>query len=80
MKKHTEHIEHIGFPILQVARLTGLGSAEDVARAHSEGDYRVYFLGFLGGFPYLGGLQDPLAAVPRLATPRQKLPKVLQGT
>eukprot|EP00854_Cymbomonas_tetramitiformis_P002318 gene2318-3042_t len=74
------HYGGVGGPDLEeVARLTGLGSASEVARAHSEGDYRVYFLGFLGGFPYLGGLQDPLAAVPRLATPRQKLPKGTVG-
>ena len=33
--------------------------------------YRVYFLGFTAGFPYLGGLDERLAKVPRLPTPRQ---------
>ncbi len=68
-----------GPDIEAVAELTGLGSAEDVARAHYEGQYRVYFLGFMGGFPYLGGLPDSLASVPRLATPRQQVPKGAVG-
>ena len=66
--------EH-GPDIQDVAKLAELGSAEEVARAHSEGDYRVYFLGFTGGFPYLGGLPSALASVPRLDTPRQVVPK-----
>ena len=65
--------EH-GPDIDEVARLTGLGSADEVARVHSEADYRVYFLGFTGGFPYLGGLSGDLASVPRLDTPRQSVP------
>ena len=28
----------------------------------------------MGGFPYLGGLPESLASVPRLQTPRQKVP------
>jgi len=70
--------EH-GPDIQDVAKLTELGSAEEVARAHSEGDYRVYFLGFTGGFPYLGGLPSALASVPRLDTPRQVVPKGAVG-
>ena len=70
--------EH-GPDIQDVAKLTELGSAEEVARAHSEGDYRVYFLGFTGGFPYLGGLPSALTSVPRLDTPRQVVPKGAVG-
>jgi KipI family sensor histidine kinase inhibitor len=36
-------------------------------------EYRVAFLGFIAGFPYLMGLPDELA-VPRLATPRDRVP------
>jgi len=61
------------------ASVAGLGSAEEVIRLHSEGEYRVYFLGFLGGFPYLGGLPAALGKVPRLETPRPKLPKGTVG-
>ena len=46
-----------------------------VVRLHSGGDYRVHFIGFTGGFPYLGGLPAELATVPRLSTPRQLVPK-----
>lgn len=61
------------------AEIAGLGSAAEVARVHSEAEYRVYFLGFTGGFPYLGGLHSSLASVPRLATPRQSVPKGAVG-
>ena len=40
---------------------------------HAGADYLVYFLGFLPGFPYLGGL-DPALATPRRATPRPRVP------
>ena len=35
--------------------------------------FRVYMIGFLPGFPYMGGLPKQLAT-PRLATPRQRVP------
>ena len=40
---------------------------------HSQALYRVYFLGFMPGFAYLGGL-DPLLASPRLPSPRVRVP------
>ena len=55
-----------------VAALTGL-ACDDVVRIHSSAEYFVYFLGFSPGFPYLGELPHPLA-VPRLATPRTRVP------
>ena len=55
-----------------VARHTGL-SPEEVVRLHSAGEYTVYFLGFLAGFAYLGGL-DPRLATPRRADPRRVVP------
>jgi inhibitor of KinA len=54
------------------AALAGL-TQEEVTALHASGDYRVYFLGFTGGFPYMGGLPEELAGVPRLTTPRQKV-------
>lgn len=50
---------------------TGLSAAEVVSR-HSGTDYRVFFLGFTPGFPYLGGL-DPSLAMPRRQTPRTRV-------
>jgi inhibitor of KinA len=56
----------------EVARLCGL-SVIDVIRIHSEPLYRVYMLGFVPGFAYLGGMDERIA-VPRLAVPRAKIP------
>ena len=53
----------------EVARLTDLTLAE-VIEIHCSVEYRVYFLGFTPGFPYLGGM-DPRIAVPRLDSPRK---------
>ena len=50
------------------------GITEDaVIELHSGTDYRVYMLGFSPGFPYLGGLDERIAA-PRLKTPRVLVP------
>lgn len=54
-----------------VAELHGL-NAEDVVRIHSEAAYTVYFLGFVPGFAYLGGLPEAIAT-PRLQTPRKRV-------
>ena len=56
----------------EVARLLGM-SAADVIQRHAAASYRVAFLGFLAGYPYLTGLPRALA-VPRLATPRTVVP------
>jgi len=44
-----------------------------VVDLHAGGDYVVFMLGFMPGFPYLGGL-PPRLATPRLATPRTLVP------
>jgi KipI family sensor histidine kinase inhibitor len=54
-----------------VASNAGL-SPEEVIAIHSGVDYRLYMLGFLPGFPYLGGL-DKRIHTPRLKTPRTKI-------
>jgi KipI family sensor histidine kinase inhibitor len=56
-----------------VAALHGI-SAERVIEIHSSARYVVYFVGFVPGFAYLGGLPQELAT-PRLETPRKKVPK-----
>jgi KipI family sensor histidine kinase inhibitor len=61
-----------GEDLEDVASLAGL-SAEEVILRHSAPEYRIYMLGFLPGFAYLGGL-DKSIATPRLATPRVKIP------
>lgn len=55
-----------------VARHSGLG-AEQVIQRHGEARYRVYFIGFSPGFPFLGGL-DPVLATPRRDNPRLEVP------
>jgi KipI family sensor histidine kinase inhibitor len=55
-----------------VARHAGLEPAR-VVELHAAVEYRVYFLGFSPGFPYLGGMPEALAT-PRLATPRKRVP------
>lgn len=57
-----------GPDLADVARLTGL-TADQVIERHAGATYRVYFLGFQAGFPYLGILPRELA-VPRLERPR----------
>lgn len=54
-----------------VARELGM-EPEELARRHAGADYRVAFLGFSPGFPYLTGL-PPELAVARLPNPRPRL-------
>ncbi len=46
---------------------------EHVALLHGSREYRVYMIGFVAGFPYLGEVADEIAT-PRLETPRLKVP------
>jgi KipI family sensor histidine kinase inhibitor len=48
-------------------------SPEELVRRHAAPTYRVYMIGFLPGFAYLGGL-DPSIATPRRTNPRLKTP------
>ena len=55
-----------------VAAHAGVDEAEAI-RLHSGRTYRIYMLGFLPGFPYLGGL-DARLHTPRLDAPRTRIP------
>jgi len=55
-----------------VAENAGLSVAE-VIQLHSSADYLIYMLGFMPGFPYLGGLDERIHT-PRLENPRLKIP------
>jgi KipI family sensor histidine kinase inhibitor len=62
-----------GPDLAEVAALTGL-SVQEVIAAHAGGSYTVGWIGFSPGFGYLTGLDQRLAAVPRLTTPRLEVP------
>lgn len=49
-------------------------SKETIIKQHSQAVYTVYFIGFLPGFLYLGGLDESLC-VPRKSTPRLQIEK-----
>ncbi|MGL1133793.1 5-oxoprolinase subunit B family protein, partial [Vibrio parahaemolyticus] len=49
-------------------------SIEEVIARHTAPVYTVHFLGFMPGFPYLGGL-DARLSMPRLSTPRLLVPE-----
>jgi KipI family sensor histidine kinase inhibitor len=61
-----------GPDLAAIADAKGLTVAEVISH-HSSPLYRVAMLGFAAGFPYLLGL-DPVLAMPRLATPRERVP------
>lgn len=48
-------------------------SIQEVIQIHTSTPYLIYMLGFIPGFPYLGGM-SPRIATPRLETPRLKIP------
>lgn len=50
---------------------TGL-DRDEIIRIHSSVDYKIYMMGFLPGFVYLGGLDERIQ-MPRLETPRVRI-------
>jgi KipI family sensor histidine kinase inhibitor len=61
-----------GIDLDDVAERHGLSSSQVIDK-HSAPIYRVYMIGFVPGYAYLGGL-DPDLATPRRETPRLKTP------
>jgi inhibitor of KinA len=55
-----------------VAERAGCSTAEVITR-HTERTYRVYMLGFVAGFAYMGRV-DPSIASPRHRVPRERVP------
>ncbi|WP_338033138.1 5-oxoprolinase subunit PxpB [Limosilactobacillus alvi] len=61
-----------GPDLRDVADYGGITPTE-VIRLHTAQKYLIYFLGFLPGFAYMGTVPDQIA-MPRLASPRLKIP------
>lgn len=62
----------VGPDLPVLAKRAGL-SVDEVIKKHSERVYRVFAIGFAPGFAYLGEVAPELS-IPRLATPRAKVP------
>jgi inhibitor of KinA len=62
----------LGPDLSVVARFAGCSEEEVIAR-HTQRIYRVYMLGFVPGFAYMGRV-DPSIAAPRHRVPRERVP------
>jgi len=62
----------LGPDLLEACDRTSL-DLETFIKLHTKPFYRIYFIGFLPGFLYLGGLNEKLF-IPRKSTPRLKVP------
>ena len=62
----------LGPDLASVAAFAGCSEAEVIER-HSSRTYRVYMLGFVPGFAYMGRV-DPGIAAPRHRVPRERVP------
>jgi KipI family sensor histidine kinase inhibitor len=65
--------EESGPDLALIAESKGL-SIDEVIQRHQQQTYRVYAIGFAPGFAYLGEV-DPVLQMPRLATPRPRVPR-----
>jgi KipI family sensor histidine kinase inhibitor len=65
-------VRYDGPDLSAVAEQANCSEAEVVAR-HSSRVYRVYMLGFVAGFAYMGRV-DPSIAAPRRRVPRERVP------
>lgn len=72
IKVPTVYGDKYGPDIEDVAEYNGL-SVDEVIEIHTSRPYLIYMLGFVPGFPYLGGM-DKRIATPRLENPRTKIP------
>lgn len=69
--------ESFALDLEDLCQYSGLSSRE-VINLHTSGNYHVYMVGFLPGFPYLGGL-DIQIHMPRKAKPRKEIFKGAVG-
>jgi inhibitor of KinA len=64
---------NLGPDLANIAALGGLTEADAIA-LHSSATYRVFMIGFMPGFAYMGTV-DPRIAAPRLEKPRVRVPR-----
>ena len=64
--------DDLGPDLVEVARFADI-SPDEVVRIHAGATYRVFMLGFVPGFAYMGILDSRIAA-PRHPTPRLRVP------
>ncbi|HEX6575269.1 MAG TPA: 5-oxoprolinase subunit PxpB [Gemmatimonadaceae bacterium] len=69
---HLITVDYNGEDLDDVARRTKL-SSDDVISIHSSIEYRVFVIGFVPGFAYLGPLDQRLV-LPRRESPRKRVP------
>ena len=65
-------VHYNGEDLAELATLHKMTVDELIAK-HSAKDYRVYMIGFMPGFAYMGKLDERIAT-PRKATPRTRVP------
>ena len=69
---HTIPVNYDGEDLDEVVSRTGL-ARHTVINIHSSAEYRVFVIGFVPGFAYLGQLDERLA-LPRRSSPRPRVP------
>jgi inhibitor of KinA len=67
----------LGPDLADVAAFGGM-TESSVVDLHADATYRVFMLGFMPGFAYMG-IVDPRIAAPRRATPRVRVPRGAVG-
>lgn len=72
LRTHRISVRYDGIDLPEVAERTGI-SVEEVIRIHEASRYRVFVIGFVPGFAYLGPLSSQLA-LPRRESPRKRVP------
>ena len=71
-RTHIIEVRYDGEDLADVAERTGR-TTSDVIEIHSATEYRVFVIGFVPGFAYLGVL-DPRLVLPRRESPRKRVP------
>jgi KipI family sensor histidine kinase inhibitor len=71
-RAHSIAVRYDGEDLADVAARVGM-TVGDVIEVHAATEYRVFVIGFVPGFAYLGVL-DPRLVIPRRESPRKRVP------